>query len=68
MNDFWAWLPLYETLRQDTLRSRIPHSTDKLLHFGGKDSRHCVVYCRGRWYKIPLYHKNRLLEPAEMEW
>ena len=44
------------------------HCADKLVHFGGKESRYIVVYNKGRWYKVPLYHKKRMLEPVEIEW
>jgi len=49
--------------------TRLPgQEADKLVHFGGKESRYIVVYNKGRWYKVPLYHKKRMLEPVEIEW
>lgn len=49
--------------------TRIPGvEADKLLHTTGQASNHIAVYYRGRWYKIKLYHKNRFLNPAELEW
>ncbi|OBS77317.1 hypothetical protein A6R68_16247 [Neotoma lepida] len=32
-----------------------------------KDSRHIVVYHRGRYFKVWLYHDGRLLRPRELE-
>uniref|UniRef100_G1TJN7 Carnitine O-palmitoyltransferase 1, muscle isoform n=1 Tax=Oryctolagus cuniculus TaxID=9986 RepID=G1TJN7_RABIT len=45
---------------------RIPgEETDTLQHI--QDSRHIVVYHRGRYFKVWLYHDGRLLRPREME-
>ncbi|XP_020040564.2 carnitine O-palmitoyltransferase 1, liver isoform [Castor canadensis] len=46
--------------------SRIPgEETDTIQHL--KDSRHVVVYHRGRYFKVWLYHSGRLLKPRELE-
>ncbi|XP_001363149.2 carnitine O-palmitoyltransferase 1, liver isoform [Monodelphis domestica] len=46
--------------------SRIPgEETDTIQHV--KDSRHIVVYHRGRYFKVWLYHDGRLLKPREIE-
>nr|CAG4645461.1 EOG090X04D9 [Lynceus sp. MCZ IZ 141354] len=46
--------------------SRIPGiETDTIVH--QSDSTHVAVYCHGKYFKMPLYHKGRLLRPCEME-
>ncbi|XP_007466042.1 PREDICTED: carnitine O-palmitoyltransferase 1, liver isoform isoform X3 [Lipotes vexillifer] len=46
--------------------SRIPgEETDTLQHLG--DSRHIVVFHKGRYFKVWLYHDGRLLKPREIE-
>uniref|UniRef100_A0A8C5L1S0 Carnitine O-palmitoyltransferase 1, muscle isoform n=1 Tax=Jaculus jaculus TaxID=51337 RepID=A0A8C5L1S0_JACJA len=46
--------------------SRIPgEETDTIQHI--KDSRHIVVYHRGRYFKVWVYHDGRLLRPRELE-
>ncbi|XP_028915644.1 carnitine O-palmitoyltransferase 1, liver isoform [Ornithorhynchus anatinus] len=46
--------------------SRIPgEETDVIQHV--KDSKHIVVYHRGRYFKVGLYHDGRLLKPREIE-
>ncbi|KAM5186375.1 carnitine O-palmitoyltransferase 1, liver isoform 1-T8 [Callospermophilus lateralis] len=46
--------------------ARIPgEETDTIQHV--KDSRHIVVYHRGRYFKVWLYHSGRLLTPRELE-
>lgn len=48
---------------------RIPgQEADKILHCSGAESRFIVVNNMGHWFKVPLYHKNKLLEPIEIEW
>ena len=41
--------------------------TDKLVHYKEEESRHLVVYRRGRWYKVDLTKGKRLLNAAELE-
>ncbi|XP_072277910.1 carnitine O-palmitoyltransferase 1, liver isoform isoform X1 [Pyxicephalus adspersus] len=46
--------------------SRIPgEETDTIQHV--KDSKHIVVYHKGRYFKVWLYHDGRLLKPREIE-
>ncbi|XP_044538170.1 carnitine O-palmitoyltransferase 1, liver isoform isoform X1 [Gracilinanus agilis] len=46
--------------------SRVPgEETDTIQHV--KDSKHIVVYHRGRYFKVWLYHDGRLLKPREIE-
>ncbi|NXK68232.1 CPT1A palmitoyltransferase, partial [Sylvietta virens] len=46
--------------------SRIPgEKSDTLQHV--KDSKHIVVYHKGRYFKVWLYHDGRLLRPREIE-
>ncbi|XP_042531921.1 carnitine O-palmitoyltransferase 1, liver isoform [Dipodomys spectabilis] len=45
---------------------RIPgEETDTIQHL--KDSKHVVVYHRGRYFRVSLYHSGRLLRPRELE-
>ncbi|XP_070506218.1 carnitine O-palmitoyltransferase 1, liver isoform isoform X2 [Chironomus tepperi] len=47
--------------------ARIPGvETDKIVHY--KDSRHIVVIHKGCYYKMPIYHKGRLLKPCELQY
>lgn len=41
---------------------------DHLFHASPQESRHVVVQRNGAWYKLPLYHRNRILSAAEIEW
>ncbi|NXX44347.1 CPT1A palmitoyltransferase, partial [Tricholaema leucomelas] len=46
--------------------SRIPGlESDALQHV--KDSKHIVVYHKGRYFKVWLYHDGRLLRPREIQ-
>lgn len=46
--------------------TRIPgRETDKIVHY--QDSKHIVVYHKGKYFKVPIYHKNRILQPSEIE-
>ncbi|XP_060033342.1 carnitine O-palmitoyltransferase 1, liver isoform, partial [Erinaceus europaeus] len=46
--------------------SRIPgEESDTIQHV--RDSRHLVVFHRGRYFKVWLYHDGRLLRPRELE-
>ncbi|XP_076276466.1 carnitine O-palmitoyltransferase whd isoform X1 [Lasioglossum baleicum] len=55
----WQYERLFNT-------TRIPgRETDKLVHY--QDSKHVVVYHKGRYFKVPIYHKNRILLPCEIE-
>ncbi|XP_032784458.2 carnitine O-palmitoyltransferase 1, liver isoform isoform X2 [Daphnia magna] len=39
--------------------------TDRIIHLD--DSTHIAVYCHGKYFKVPLYVKGRLLRPCELE-
>ncbi|XP_059169843.1 carnitine O-palmitoyltransferase 1, liver isoform-like isoform X2 [Physella acuta] len=46
--------------------TRIPgEETDQLVHF--KDSNHITVYHKGRYFKVYIRHKGRLLKPCQIE-
>ncbi|XP_044137570.1 carnitine O-palmitoyltransferase 1, brain isoform isoform X2 [Bufo gargarizans] len=46
--------------------ARIPGvETDTIQHFS--DSKHVVVYHKGRFFKVWVYHSGRLLNPKELE-
>ena len=46
--------------------TRVPGiETDRIVHL--EDSTHIAVYCHGKYFKVPLYHKGRLLRPCELE-
>ncbi|XP_017757993.1 PREDICTED: carnitine O-palmitoyltransferase 1, liver isoform isoform X2 [Eufriesea mexicana] len=55
----WQYERLFNT-------TRIPgRETDKITHY--QDSKHIVVYHKGRYFKVLIYHKNRILQPCEIE-
>lgn len=46
--------------------SRVPGiETDRIVHY--MDSNHIVVIHKGRYYKVIIYHKGRLLRPSEIQ-
>ncbi|XP_060521132.1 carnitine O-palmitoyltransferase 1, liver isoform isoform X2 [Cylas formicarius] len=46
--------------------TRIPgEESDKIVHWA--DSNHIAVYHRGRYFKVIIYHKGRILRPAEIQ-
>ncbi|XP_053986791.1 carnitine O-palmitoyltransferase 1, liver isoform isoform X1 [Hylaeus volcanicus] len=46
--------------------TRVPgRETDKLVHY--EDSKHIVVYHKGKYFKVLIYHNNRILQPCEIE-
>uniref|UniRef100_A0A0V0G650 carnitine O-palmitoyltransferase n=1 Tax=Triatoma dimidiata TaxID=72491 RepID=A0A0V0G650_TRIDM len=46
--------------------TRVPGpETDKIVHYS--DSKHVVVYHKGRYYKVQIYYKHRMLAPCEIE-
>ncbi|XP_029440050.1 carnitine O-palmitoyltransferase 1, brain isoform isoform X2 [Rhinatrema bivittatum] len=46
--------------------SRIPGlDTDTIQHY--QDSKHIVVYHKGRFFRVWVYHGGRLLKPKELE-
>ncbi|XP_048771840.2 carnitine O-palmitoyltransferase 1, liver isoform-like isoform X2 [Ostrea edulis] len=53
----------YERQFQTT---RIPGlEKDKLIHY--KDSNHIAVYHKGKYFKVYIYYRGRLLKPVEIE-
>ncbi|XP_015436022.1 PREDICTED: carnitine O-palmitoyltransferase 1, liver isoform [Dufourea novaeangliae] len=55
----WQYERLFNT-------TRIPgRETDRIVHY--QDSKHVVVYHKGRYFKVPIYYKNRILQPSELE-
>ncbi|XP_034942285.1 carnitine O-palmitoyltransferase 1, liver isoform isoform X2 [Chelonus insularis] len=55
----WQYERLFNTTRTPGIE------TDKIVHFN--DSKHIVVYHKGRYYKLLIYYKNRILLPCEIE-
>ncbi|XP_068081222.1 carnitine O-palmitoyltransferase 1, liver isoform isoform X2 [Anabrus simplex] len=46
--------------------TRVPGvETDRIVHY--LDSNHIVVYHRGRYFKVMIYYRNRILRPCEIE-
>uniref|UniRef100_A0A1B6CIN1 carnitine O-palmitoyltransferase n=1 Tax=Clastoptera arizonana TaxID=38151 RepID=A0A1B6CIN1_9HEMI len=46
--------------------TRVPgQETDKIVHYN--DSKHIVVYHKGKYFRVPIYYRNRLLLPCEIE-
>nr|XP_018912089.1 PREDICTED: carnitine O-palmitoyltransferase 1, liver isoform isoform X1 [Bemisia tabaci]XP_018912090.1 PREDICTED: carnitine O-palmitoyltransferase 1, liver isoform isoform X1 [Bemisia tabaci] len=46
--------------------TRVPGvETDKIVHYN--DTKHIVVYHKGRYFKVYIYHQNRILHPCEIE-
>lgn len=46
--------------------TRVPGvETDRLVHY--QDSQHVAVYHRGRFFKLMVYHKHRLLQPCDLQ-
>ena len=46
--------------------TRVPGiETDKIVHL--LDSKHIVVYHRGRFFKVIIHHNRRILFPCELE-
>ncbi|XP_051161929.1 carnitine O-palmitoyltransferase 1, liver isoform isoform X1 [Leptopilina boulardi] len=55
----WQYERLFNT-------TRIPGiETDKIIHY--QDAKHVVVYHKGRYFKVLIYYKNRILMPCEIE-
>ncbi|XP_014600783.1 PREDICTED: carnitine O-palmitoyltransferase 1, liver isoform isoform X3 [Polistes canadensis] len=55
----WQYERLFNT-------TRIPGiETDKIIHY--QDSKHIVVYHKGKYFKVLIYYKNRILLPCEIE-
>uniref|UniRef100_A0A8D8PNY7 carnitine O-palmitoyltransferase n=2 Tax=Cacopsylla melanoneura TaxID=428564 RepID=A0A8D8PNY7_9HEMI len=55
----WQYERLFNTTRVPGVES------DKIVHF--YDSNHVAVYHKGRYFKVIIYHRNRLLTPCEIQ-
>ena len=46
--------------------TRVPGmETDRIVHY--TDSKHIVVYHKGRYFKVYIYCNGRILRPCEIE-
>ncbi|XP_063244784.1 carnitine O-palmitoyltransferase 1, liver isoform isoform X2 [Bacillus rossius redtenbacheri] len=55
----WQYERLFNT-------TRVPGvETDHLVHYS--DAKHVAVYHKGRYFKLPIYYRNRILRPSELE-
>ncbi|RWS14683.1 carnitine O-palmitoyltransferase 1: liver isoform-like protein [Dinothrombium tinctorium] len=55
----WQYERMFNTVRIPGIE------TDKLVHYN--DARHIVVLHKGKYYKLDVYYKGRLLQPKEIE-
>nr|CAD7194400.1 unnamed protein product [Timema douglasi] len=55
----WQYERVFNTTRVPGLE------TDHLIHYS--DSKHIVVYHKGRYFKVLIYSRNRILRPCEIE-
>lgn len=55
----WQYERLFNTTRVPGIE------TDKIVHY--YDAKHIVVYHKGRYYKVMIYYRNRILTPCEIE-
>lgn len=55
----WQYERMFNTTRVPGIES------DKIVHYN--DSKHIAVYHGGRFYKVIIYHCNRILNPCEIE-
>ncbi|XP_075229002.1 carnitine O-palmitoyltransferase whd isoform X2 [Lycorma delicatula] len=55
----WQYERVFNTTRVPGVES------DKIVHYN--DSKHIIVYHKGRYFKVIIYHRNRLLTPPELE-
>lgn len=55
----WQYERMFNTVRIPGIE------TDRLIHY--KDSNHIVVMHKGRYYKVIIHHKGRILNPAEIQ-
>ncbi|KAH0948402.1 hypothetical protein HN011_002404 [Eciton burchellii] len=55
----WQYERLFNT-------TRIPGiEVDKIVHY--QDAKHIIVYHKGRYYKVLIYYRNRILQACEIE-
>lgn len=55
----WQYERIFNTVRVPGLE------TDKIVHY--QDSNHIVVMHRGRYFKVTIYYKGRILRPCEIQ-
>lgn len=55
----WQYERIFNTVRVPGVEA------DRLVHYG--DSAHITASHRGRYYKLPMYSRGRLLNPAEIQ-
>ncbi|CAG4962324.1 unnamed protein product [Parnassius apollo] len=55
----WQYERLFNTVRVPGIE------TDKLVHY--QDSTHITVYHKGRYFKLMVYSRGRLLRPVEIQ-
>ncbi|KAL1117008.1 hypothetical protein AAG570_004336 [Ranatra chinensis] len=55
----WQYERVFNTTRVPGIEA------DKIVHYS--DSKHIVVYNKGRYFKVPIYYRHRLLKPCEIE-
>ncbi|XP_068617663.1 carnitine O-palmitoyltransferase 1, liver isoform [Battus philenor] len=55
----WQYERLFNTVRVPGVE------TDKVVHY--EDSTHVTVYHKGRYFKLMVYSRGRLLNPAEIQ-
>lgn len=55
----WQYERMFNTVRQPGIES------DRIVHY--RDSNHIVVMHKGCYYKVIIYHRNRILRPCEIQ-
>ncbi|KAI1298741.1 Carnitine O-palmitoyltransferase 1, liver isoform [Halotydeus destructor] len=55
----WQYERVFNTTRVPGLE------TDRIVHLS--DSQHIAVICGGRFYKVDLYYRSKLLQPKQLE-
>lgn len=55
----WQYERIFNTVRIPGIE------TDRIIHY--QDSNHIVVMHRGRYYKVIIYHKGRILKAPEIQ-
>ncbi|XP_053623682.1 carnitine O-palmitoyltransferase 1, liver isoform [Plodia interpunctella] len=55
----WQYERVFNTVRVPGIE------TDKIVHY--QDSNHITVYHKGRYFKVMVYSRGRLLQPAEIQ-
>jgi len=55
----WQYERMFNTFREPGVEG------DKIVHYD--DSKHIVVFHKGCYYKMPIYHQGRLLTPIELK-